>query len=647
MKNSSNSFRRFVKYLNNSEQEGGYWLPNIQRPFVWKEEQVERLFDSILREYPIGTLLVWKTKSNIRRRRFIDNYRDGIKLSDFYIPEDTGQKMLVLDGQQRLQSLFIGLIGSYEGKELCLDLLSGELAAPDDIKYKFKFLNPKEIFLPWIKIKDIVFSTKEANLISKELKPKFVEPLSTDEETKLETIVNKVNRIFNSEDNLLYQVVDNVDNTDLYNEDDVVEIFIRANSGGTLLGKSDLLFSLLTSSWDDAERNMEDLLFDLNKTGFKFERDFILKTCLTLLDKGASYNVEKFRDNKTKTGIEKNWKDISDAIKDVKDFIYGKTFIHSHSVMPSYLGLIPLIYFRYHYKNKWRDVKNVQEYLLRTLLAGAFSGSPDSLIDKCVKRINDTSDFDTSVIFETIREEGRNLEISQETILSIHYDSKEIHLLFNLWYNFNYQPAYDGNKPQIDHIFPQSKLKEIKVPSPETGRAILKYKIEARNQFGNLMLLTATENGSSGKTDKLPEEWFADKSNEYLEMHLIPQDKELWQIENYEKFVEARKQLILQKFNYLVIKKSKDLGSPVLSQNIKDGELLTIKKPLRDKHYLIQFTDAIGGSKILFPLLDEELVVENKYEELRKHVGIGGTINIGGAPVFTEYKLFLNPFLDN
>ena len=62
MKNQTETIRKFVSYLNNPEKDGGFWLPNIQRPFVWKEEQIERLYDSILREYSIGTLLVWKTK---------------------------------------------------------------------------------------------------------------------------------------------------------------------------------------------------------------------------------------------------------------------------------------------------------------------------------------------------------------------------------------------------------------------------------------------------------------------------------------------------------------------------------------------------------------------------------------------------------
>jgi uncharacterized protein with ParB-like and HNH nuclease domain len=135
MKNQKQTIRNIVRVLNNADEDGGFWLPNIQRPFVWTEEQICKLFDSILREYPISTLLIWKTTSTIRHRKFIENWRNTLRLSDFYVPEDTKKKCLVLDGQQRLQSLFIGLCGSFEGKELCLNVLSGEVAAPDDVKF--------------------------------------------------------------------------------------------------------------------------------------------------------------------------------------------------------------------------------------------------------------------------------------------------------------------------------------------------------------------------------------------------------------------------------------------------------------------------------------------------------------------------------
>jgi uncharacterized protein with ParB-like and HNH nuclease domain len=141
MKTQKHSLRKIVSFLNNADEEGGFWLPNIQRPFVWDEDQICRLFDSILREYPISTLLIWKTKSAIRRRKFIDNFIDRHRqhLIDFYVPADDKKKCLVLDGQQRLQSLFIGLKGSYNGRELFLNILSGEVALPDDVKYKLRW----------------------------------------------------------------------------------------------------------------------------------------------------------------------------------------------------------------------------------------------------------------------------------------------------------------------------------------------------------------------------------------------------------------------------------------------------------------------------------------------------------------------------
>ena len=86
------SYRNIVLQLNNEEHDGGYWLPNIQRPFVWSESQIEKFYDSLMRQYPIGTMLFWKTKSSIKRRKFIDNYKASIKLSEYYVPEDDKRK---------------------------------------------------------------------------------------------------------------------------------------------------------------------------------------------------------------------------------------------------------------------------------------------------------------------------------------------------------------------------------------------------------------------------------------------------------------------------------------------------------------------------------------------------------------------------
>jgi len=554
MKNQKETIRKMVSYLNNEESNGGFWLPNIQRPFVWSEDQMTRLFDSIMREYPISTLLVWRTKSRIRRRKFIDNYRNTIRLTDFYVPEDDKTKLLVLDGQQRLQSLFIGLRGSYEKRELYFDILSGDLVAPEDIRYKFKFLDAEKAAFPWVKFKEIVFSNDLPTRIARSIITGASRELTEDEKIRIEDNVARIWKQYSGEELVVYQELDSVDNADAYREDDVVEIFIRANSGGTRLGKSDLLFSLLTSSWEAADEQMEELLDDLNRVGYDFTRDFVLKTCLTLLNKGASYEVKKFRDEGTRQELIDKWEDISSAIRDVRDYLYGKTFIRTDKAMPSYLVLIPLIYFRYHFPEKWGTVQNLDEYLLRTLLSGAFSGTPDNLIDRCAKAISSTGEFGVNEIFGIIREDGRSLELTENTIFGQYYGSKNIHLIFNLWYRyFNYTPAYEDNLPQVDHIFPQSLLRTVKKVNPENGkRNLLKYYQEDRDQLANLMLLTADENGFSGKRDIPPIEWFADKDATYLDMHLIPKNPELWKLDNYEKFIEEREKLILEKFGYLI-----------------------------------------------------------------------------------------------
>jgi hypothetical protein len=570
MKTQKLSLRKIMSYLNNPDEDGGFWLPNIQRPFVWSEDQICRLFDSILRQYPISTLLIWKTKMGVRRRKFIDNFKEVHRhhLTILKVPDDDKKKCLVLDGQQRLQSLYIGLRGSYDGKELYLDILSGDLAAPDDVRYKFKFLDPQAAAFPHVRFKDIVFSDDKPRVIADGIAAQAGWALTTAEQDKIKDCVDLIRETFFNESGIGYQELDSIEQANLYKEDDVVEIFIRANSGGTRLGKSDLLFSLLTSAWEEADDKMEILLDDVNMQGFAFTRDFILKTCLTLLGQGARYEVGKFRKDGVRENIEKEWDNITAATKDVADFVQGSTFIRCDKALPSYLVLIPLVYLRYHFPTAWSAKKDVELYLVRSLLAGAFGGTPDQLIDDIVIKLKELNTFELNEIFGVIRSAGRSLELTEDRFWAIGYGSENIHLLFNLWYrDFNYTPAFTGNLPQIDHVFPQSALKKVKAPNPSTGKMnVMKYREADRNQLANCMLLTASENGAGGKSDTLPDEWFKGKDPAYLERHIIPPDPALWKLDRFEDFITERKKLIKARFAYLL---SVQVASPPAPQGIQ------------------------------------------------------------------------------
>lgn len=569
------TLRKVVGYLNDSDEGGGFWLPNIQRPFVWSEDQICRLFDSIMREYPISTLLIWKTKSRIRRRQFIANWRSSLHLPDFYVPEDDKTKCLVLDGQQRLQSLLIGLKGSYEGKELYFDTLSGESAAPDDIRFKFAFRRSQDVVFPLVKFKDLVYDSKLDSHIVKGLEARATEvgkTLTAAERDRLEENISRISRTFKQNDDLSYQELDSVDNPDLFTEDDVVEIFIRANAGGTRLGKSDLLFSLLASTWEYADEHVADLLEALDHRGFSFERDFVLKTCLVLLNTGAQYEVEKFRRPGVREEIEARWTSIAEALKAVVDFTKSRTFLRCDAALPTNNVLIPLVYLRYHFPKAFEAATHqnlMQPYLIRSSLAGAFGGSPDLMIDSIVATIRQNQGFKLDEVFGAIRNRGRALEITEDRLWSMGYGSRTIHLLFNLWYDFDYLPLWEKNLPQVDHIFPQSALKSIKRENPNTHRwDLLRYYEGERNQLANCMLLTAEENGFQQKNDKLPEVWLAPdelrKRNRdpeaYYRLHLIPEDPALWKLDRYDDFIAERKKLIKATFAHLLMPESTATG---------------------------------------------------------------------------------------
>src|SRR5439155_15723001 len=129
--------------------EGELYLPLIQRDIVWSREQILFLIDSLLRRYPIGTLLLWRTSLEVRGRRFVAKYRPGMRLSDLEVPPAAMRRDYVLDGQQRLQALYIALYGAYDGEVVHLDLLSRpEAAAEFELRYALTFSSSDDAALP-------------------------------------------------------------------------------------------------------------------------------------------------------------------------------------------------------------------------------------------------------------------------------------------------------------------------------------------------------------------------------------------------------------------------------------------------------------------------------------------------------------------
>ena len=139
---------------------GDIYLPAIQRKFVWKHTQIEKLFDSLMREYPIGTFLFWmlngENMNNYTFYKFIQEYHERDSRNEIRpTPELKGNIIGVLDGQQRLSSMYIALQGTYAYKKkyvskktdsaypkrrLYLNLMY-DGSNEEDYLYEFKFLD--------------------------------------------------------------------------------------------------------------------------------------------------------------------------------------------------------------------------------------------------------------------------------------------------------------------------------------------------------------------------------------------------------------------------------------------------------------------------------------------------------------------------
>jgi len=251
-------------------------MPDIQREFVWDEERISKLFDSILRGYPIGNFLIWKIngakikETEISFYKFLNNY-------DEFNPKHHGDKvsnespdkefMAVLDGQQRIQSLIIGLRGflkvhipgkwknkasSYIEKRLYINLL-GILNEEDEYKYELKFLTQEESDNKeklWFEVGKIL-QCKEAQEIIDILEGYELEKESRKKASKI------LNEMFSKICNVNNKVISWFQIPSNSSLDEVLDIFVRTNSGGIVLSKTDLLFSTFVSNWNEARKNKD------------------------------------------------------------------------------------------------------------------------------------------------------------------------------------------------------------------------------------------------------------------------------------------------------------------------------------------------------------------------------------------------------
>jgi len=541
------------------------FLPHIQRELVWNEKQMYKLFDSMMRGYPIGTFLLWhveEKKDEIIRLNFIRDFTKKESKNEIDTKPPKQYYWLVLDGQQRLQSLYIALEGSYNGKELFFNLLS-EKPQYDDNDDEHEIIYETRFF----KNLNNSFSTVEKDKKTGEDKTKlwvkiksFADLKTTDAISYWDKLFKeygglKGNELLLARTNLLY--LNNILTTTypiyyyIEKEEDyekVLDIFIRTNSGGTKLSKSDLLFSMIKLKWKiPALAEFNNLIKTINQNdNFNFDNDFILKTSLVLIDKEIRYKIENF--SKENIGlIEDRWKNIKQSILAVVNLISYDFGITTKKQLTAKNSLIPLIYYTYSKGIKdyqsakigiAEDKKLMKKWLYTVSLTNLFSSQTDDLLKICRDAIKENNDSFPLEIIKSKLPPGKSMDVKEDTFNGIRYnDGNDFFVLGLLYPEFNLTSLSSYGKPNIDHIFPVENLQK-------------RYSLELINDISNLQILSDNENKK--KSNSTFEEWINGQDESFLTKSYIPNDKNLWKVENYEKFIEERREIMYKKLKEIL-----------------------------------------------------------------------------------------------
>jgi len=502
-----------INSINNKD----LFLPHIQRPFVWDNDQMSKLFDSLMRGYPVQTFLFWKTKNEIKARKFMEIISDLDDLHDLYEPlksEEGIEKTFVLDGQQRLQTLYCIYYGKiYDTKthnnlEAYIDITSSEVNADTEQIFNLEFLAETPSNIALFRIKDVL--TKYAKQNSEEISDLVNDLLETElGENKIRARnvrrnISRIRSILKEENDFWVEELDGIANP--YPYETVVEIFVRVNSGGTKLDASDLMFAAMKELSATIEENLEDIATQLSDNGLSFSIDTILKGILLVNGKSPNLTHKVFSGQEGKIlveNIDRDWNEkYNTAFEALRDFIVTDLKINNSKLIRSYNSFVPIFEYLFHNPTPSPDNKSrLKAFYYKAQLFKWFSSQTDGILDylhnNYLNNIGKANFPLESILQYFSSKRSATIVFDKKTLLDHNQRFFYLHLLYVETYSesaFNVKLKH--NAPHIDHIYPQSKLKKepIKLPMSEI------------NHIGNYRLVGAMDN--IRKNAEAPDSYF-------------------------------------------------------------------------------------------------------------------------------------------
>lgn len=482
---------------------GELGLPELQRPFIWKDSKVRDLFDSLMRGYPIGYLMLWECPS-LEKKKSI-----GVDLHSYDSPKE-----VIIDGQQRLTSLYAVMKGKkvinskFDEKSIIISY--NPLQDKFEVGYQATKKDPEWIY----NISDVYTTSSSFKFINS-----FIKRLSEYRECKggvlteaeQDTISENINAIVNLKNHTL-PVFDIKANAE---EEDVSEIFVRVNSGGVSLKQNDFILTLLSLYWDEGRKEIEEFSKEstfptkgkttsYNQITTVAAQDLIRVVMAYAFDRARlkyGYKLLRGADFDKRGAVDgelriQRFDTLKDKLPDVLDvhswheflkaimnagYLSGDLILSGNAIFYSYAFYL-IAKHRFHASYN-ENMHLTSLWFFYASLVSLYTGSFESTVESHLNSIKDLStlkeykDFILSRVNERLTNDyfditlvgseglavsgkGNNAWNAYVAALNI-MDAKILFSKSNLLVSKLFEPGTDGNRKSLEkhHLFPKAHMK--------------------------------------------------------------------------------------------------------------------------------------------------------------------------------------------
>jgi hypothetical protein len=604
------------------------FVPAFQREYVWKRPDAKNLISSLILEYPTGTMLTWET-----------NNPPELK-GDHKYDERQGAVKLILDGQQRITTLYMLMTGEippyYKEHEILTDIrnLYVNVETLSLEYYKVKTMQNDPL---WINLTDIFNGKVRSRDVVSDLEEKLGgERISRDREDIIDDNFKAIEKIKDRE--FQEQIIPTKASIK-----EAIDIFYIVNASGVNLTDAELALAQISGYWPEARELFKNKLNELEKNGFVFKLDFIIYVLLGVLHNMGS-KMEKLHSVDNKSNIQEAWKKLDDVVLDyVMNIMQSQAYVDHTKEINSVYALVPIIVYVFNKdgnKLSQIEIKKVIKWFYYSQIRQRYISQLPQKLDKDVGIVvNQENPFDK--LLNIIAAE-RPLEISKDEFVGVGV-SHALWGLMRFYFKSKGAVCFStginirknmGKKYGLewDHIFPYSILRDNGYS--KNNRLKYSYAQEITNRA------VLTEIANRNKSNDMAEQYLTEISDEFpdaLKLQCVPEDRELWKLENFEVFLENRRvqlALELNKFLNDITETSEDEVDMDLIEMIEAGEnsevefkttlRYDVKQKITNKKLeevilktIAAFSNASGGTLIIG--VDDEMNIiglENDYRTL-------------------------------